>query len=244
MEQSPSPEPQGRRTPRGLSPEPAPPRRDRRPLIVGAGAFAALVIGVAVALGVFREDPADDVPPPAAEGGLKIEFGQTQGGDTIDPARPLRCFADGRFVGELTVAQCAQRNGVAAQRLDVGVDETGALAAVVAVPGLQTQPARPETELAEAASADALALPAPAQEPGGECLRHVDGQWRPLGEDLPLETCLEVLYAGRCEPPGSAAYGRWNGQTLRLVTGRVEIASDGANFRTLAQQDPSTCVFP
>lgn len=242
MDQSPSPAPS-----RDLGEPPARRGRDLRPVIIGVGAVVALGLGSAVALGVFRDDPADDTPPPAAEGGLKVELGDIQGGDRIDPARPLRCFAEGRFVGEFTVAQCAQRNGVAAQNLDVGLDDTGALAAVVAVPGLSTESLGAVLPEPAAPAADPVFEPVPAPAPSGpagDCLRHVNGEWRNLGQGLALSTCLDVLYAGRCEPPGSASYGRWNGQTLRLVTGRIEIAPDGANFRTLAQQDPATCMLP
>jgi hypothetical protein len=223
---------------------------DPRLLVAIVGGLAACGLGAAVALGVFRSDPGDDTPPPAAEGGLKVELGDVQGGDRIDPSRPLRCFVEGRFVGELTVAQCAGRNGVAAQNLDVGLDDTGALAAVVSVPGLSTEPLGAEIELPEAPTPAPAPIgigpapaPAPAAQSGptGQCLRHANGDWRLLGEALTLSTCLDVLYVGRCEQPGSASYGRWNGQTLRLVTGRIEIAPDGANFRTLAQQDPATC---
>ena len=233
--------------PRGLA-RSEPRRLDPRLIVALVGALIAIGLGVAVALGVFRSDPADDTPPPAAEGGLKIELGQAQGGDRIDPSRPLRCFVEGRFVGEFTVAQCAQRNGVAAQNLDVGLDDTGALAAVVSVPGLSTEPLGPEREPAPQPAPVFDPIPAaetaPQSGPTGECLRHANGDWRALGEQLSLSVCLDVLYAGRCEPPGSAAYGRWNGQTLRLVTGRIEIAPDGANFRTLAEQDPQSCATP
>ena len=224
-------------------------RLDPRLLVAVGGGLIACGLGAAVALGVFRNDPADDVPPPAAEGGLKVELGDVQGGDRIDPSRPLRCFVEGRFVGELTVAQCAGRNGVAAQNLDVGLDDTGSLAAVVSVPGLSGEPLGAEIELpaapVEAAPAPTpVARTAPSGGATGECLRHANGDWRELGKALPLSTCLDVLYAGRCEQPGSASYGRWNGQTLRLVTGRIEIAADGANFRTLAEQDAATCAPP
>lgn len=231
--------------PRGLAAGSGPRRVNPRLLIAIGGAILAVGLGVAVALGVFRDDPKDDTPPPAAEGGLKIELGNAQGGDRIDPSRPLRCFVEGRFVAELTVAQCAQRNGVAAQNLDVGLDDTGALAAVVGAPDIRTEPLGPELEASAEPEPVLDAAPAQAAAPEsatGECSRHANGEWRPLGEALALSTCLEILYSGRCEPPGSAAYGRWNGQTLRLVTGRVEIAPDGANFRTLAEQDPSSCA--
>jgi hypothetical protein len=221
------------------------PRRDRRPLIIGVGALVAVGLGALVAFGIFRSDPEDETPPPAAEGGLQIELGQTQGGETIDPARPLRCFVDGRFVGELTVARCAERNGVAAQGLDVGIDETGALAAVVAGPAA---PEAPDTALD-------VPLPVPVDTPPpvigtapgiptGECLRDVSGEWRNLGDALARDTCVQVLFAGRCLQPGDAVYGRWGAQTLRLVAGRVEYSTDGVTFRTLVQQDPQTCMLP
>ena len=66
--------------------------------------------------------------PPASRAGLIVETGRAD--DTkLDPARPLRCFVGGAFVGEITLAECAKKNGVATGALDVGVDETGALAA-------------------------------------------------------------------------------------------------------------------
>ena len=221
-------------------------RRSRAPFVVaGVGGLFAAGIGAAVALGVFRDDPVADTPPPAAEGGLKVELEGARDGDRIDPARPLRCFVEGRFAGELTIADCAKRNGVAAQAMDVGLDEEGELAAVIGVP----EPAMdifgadapvPEPDPVTQAY---VPPPVPTSGPVGECMRHAGGEWRTLGDALQLDTCVQVLFAGRCEQPGSASYGRWNGQTLRLVTGRVEIAPDGANFSTLAEQDAS-CMLP
>jgi hypothetical protein len=224
-----------------------PPRRSRTPLIVaGVGGLVAAGLGAAAAFGVFREDPVDDTPPPAAEGGLKVEVENAQGGDRIDPARPLRCFVEGRFVGEVTVAECAKRNGVAAQAMDVGLDKQGELAAVVAVPDplagiINAEPA--PAPVAEPAVEPYRPPPTPTSGPTGECMRHAGGEWRRLGEALQLDTCVQILFQGRCEPAGSASYGRWSGQTIRLVTGRVEIAPDGANFRTLVEQDAS-CMLP
>ena len=225
------------------------PRGRKRLIIASAGAVTAVALGAAVALGVFRSDPADEAPPPAAEGGLRVELGQVDADTRIDPTRPLRCFVEGRMVGELTLADCAKRNGVAAQALDVGVDAAGELAAVVSVPTPNDDPLGPD--LAEAVDDDPAPYkvvgppspPAPPAPPTGACQRHTGGEWRELGEGLALDTCVQLLFTGRCEPPGSASYGRWNGQTVRLVTGRVEIAPDGANFSTLAQQDAS-CMLP
>ena len=219
------------------------PRRRRPPVLLLAGGGAlAVVLGSMLAMGIFRDDPGDDTPPPAAEGGLKVELTQVDP-SAIDPARPLRCFVDGAFVGELTLAQCAQRNGVAAQALDVGTDATGALSAVVGASPINTEPLG--QEIIDAAPAPTFeAPPEPVAVAGpatGECLRHTGGEWRNLGDALPLDTCVQVLFSGRCEQPGGAQYGRWNGQSVRLVPGRVEIAPDGSSFRPLMQQDPATC---
>ena len=78
---------------------------------------------------------------------------------------------------------------------------------------------------------------------GGQCLRNAGGEWRNLGEGLALDTCVQVLFSGRCVGPGDALYGRWNGQSVRLVQGGVEM-SDGAGYRPLVSQDPQTCLLP
>jgi hypothetical protein len=225
---------------------PAGPRRSLVPLIVAAvGGVAVLGLGAALALGAFRDEaPVEEVAEEApVEGGLKIELGGS-GGDRIDPSRPLRCFVEGKLVGELTVADCAERNGVPTKGLDVGLDAEGALAAVVAVPDPVIPPDVAEPEPTPEPASDAYVPEVtPALGPVGECLRHTGSEWRMLAESLGRDVCVQLLFTGRCEPPGSATYGRWNGQTLRLVTGRVEIAPDGANFRTLVEQDAS-CMLP
>ena len=58
-----------------------------------------------------------------------------------------------------------------------------------------------------------------------------------------LPICVQILFAGRCEKPGGATYGRFGAQTLRLVAGRVEISDDNRTFRTLAPQAPD-CSLP
>ena len=228
--------------------EPEAGRGERRPplLILGAGAAVAIAVGVAVAMGVFRADPGDDTPPPASQGGLKVELTQVDVA-SIDPARPLRCFVEGEFVGELTLAQCAQRNGVAAQALDVGADASGVLSAVVsAAPPVNTEPVADSVLDAAPEPTVALTPPPPPSsvDPTGPCMRHAGGEWRQLGDALALDMCVQLLFSGRCEQPGGAQYGRWNGQALRLVPGRVEIAPDGATFRTRARQDPQSCMIP
>ena len=228
-------------------PEAPGPERRRAPLLIlGAGAAVAVLLGVSVAMGLFRSDPGDDTPPPAAEGGLKVELTQVDAAQ-IDPARPLRCFVEGEFVGELTLSRCARRNGVAAQALDVGTDASGALSAVVSVaPPVNTEPLA--DAIAEGGPDPTVTLTPPpppsSVDPTGPCMRHIGGDWRELGDALPLDTCVQLLFDGRCEQPGGAQYGRWNGQALRLVPGRVEIAPDGATFRTLTRQDPQSCMIP
>ena len=72
--------------------------------------------------------------------------------------------------------------------------------------------------------------------PPDACWRYAVGQWRKLTPDMPLAACVQVLFAGRCEHTGEAAYGRWGAQTLRLVPGRIETSGDNRNFRPLMDQ--------
>ena len=105
--------------------EPAEQRTDRRGLLV-AGGVAALVAGLGLAFVIMSRDDGSSRPPPASQGGLVVQATRTEDDGKLDPSRPLRCFVSGQFVGELTLAQCAERNGVATGALDVGLDETGA----------------------------------------------------------------------------------------------------------------------
>jgi hypothetical protein len=70
----------------------------------------------------------------------------------------------------------------------------------------------------------------------GDCWRYGDNHWRKLPGQTTLNGCAQALFAGRCEQPGGALYGRWAQQTLRLVPGRVEISADNRSFHTLAEQ--------
>jgi hypothetical protein len=71
----------------------------------------------------------------------------------------------------------------------------------------------------------------------------VGAEWRRLPGDLTLNACVQALFAGRCESAGSATYGRWMQQTLRLIPGRVEVSNDNRRFRSLAEQGPG-CSIP
>src|SRR5690606_10135860 len=213
---------------------------NRTVLIVGAG--LAVVGAVAAALVFSGGKDAPSEPPPASKGGLTIDVAEAP---TLEPTRELRCFVDGQFVGLATLADCAQRNGVATSALDVGLDSTGALAAA------PTASFAPPPE----APAVVVAAAAPAGQPhpdearrargvaGAACLRHTGSEWRQVSSGMSLGACVQALYAGTCVRPGDAQYGRWGDTTLRLVPRRVEQSNDNNRFRTLAQQDRN-CQFP
>ncbi|MDB5436417.1 MAG: hypothetical protein JWR47_2674 [Phenylobacterium sp.] len=214
--------------------------KDRRTLLALAGAAVALLAGLAIAwtlVGGHRgETPA---PPPASRGGLVIDSAGAADG-RMDPAKPLRCFVAGQAVGELTLAECAKRNGVSTDALDVGVDQTGALAAADPAGAMLTPLPPPQANGEEEGPAEVAPAPAPLPQvisgPPAVCWRYAEGQWRKLPSDMTLSACVQTLFAGRCERAGEAAYGRWAQQTLRLAPGRVEISADNHSFRTLMDQ--------
>lgn len=213
-----------------------------------AGALVALVVGVGAAM-LLRSGPRSTEPPPASHAGLVVETGRAD--DTaVDPARQIRCFVAGQFVGELTLATCAQRNGVATGALDVGMDQSGALAgssgtgtAFVPLPPPQVSPA-PHHAAPDPIplDQDPAAQTAHADAPVQACWRYAGG-WRRQPGDVGLDACVQSLFAGRCESAGGASYGRWGNQTLRLVPGRVEISNDNRAFQTLVDQGDN-CSLP
>ncbi|MDP3855314.1 hypothetical protein [Phenylobacterium sp.] len=219
---------------------------DRRSRLVLAGGALALVAGIGIAALMISAGKDDKVPPPpASQGGLVVETGTVDDG-RLDPARPLRCYVAGQYVGEVTLAVCAQRNGVATGALDVGVDEAGNLAAADQA-GTMLTPLPPLDEApvdASAAPAPAAAPIAPAAGPAGTCWRYADGGWRKLPADMTLNACVQTLFAGRCERSGGATYGRWMQQTLRLVLGRVEVSGDNRSFRPLTAQADNCSISP
>lgn len=216
--------------------------KDRR-IVLAIGGAVALLLGILIAATIMRGDKGPTKPPPAATGGLVVETGRDD--DTkLDPTRPIRCFVSGVFAGELTLTECAKRNGVATDALDVGVDETGALAAAnqagtVLTPLPPVQAAPQQTAQTEPRSSQ----PAPTPTSGDACWRYVGGGWSKVGS-MDLNSCLQTLYAGQCEQRGAASYGRWGDQTLRLVRDKVEISSDNRRFRTLVDQGPNCSIPP
>jgi hypothetical protein len=222
--------------------------RDSRTRLALLGAVVALAAGLIFA-GVMtlghRGDPV--AAPPASRGGLVIDP-SAPANNHLANAKPLRCFVAGQYVGDLTLADCAQKNGVATDALDVGLDPSGALAAaqqggavVTPLPPADAAPTTPAPAAKPAAVA--TAAPAPAGLPAGACWRYADAQWRKLPSDMTLNACVQTLFAGHCEHPGAATYGRWMQQTLRLVPGKVEVSGDNRSFHTLVEQG-GACSLP
>lgn len=215
--------------------------KDRR-VIIAVGSVAALLVVVLLAVFLTLRGRVRPAPPVEAQRGmLQVEMGKGDG--KLDPAKPLRCFVGGQFVGEETLAECAKKNGVAAQNLDVGLDTSGQVAAAG---GDQAAPLAPLTPPPVAAPPRPRVTDGPqiasaaGSEPSsgdGECLAFANGSWRPVGDGLSLQACVHLLYDGRCVRPGDALYGRFGSQTLRSVPGRIEISGDNRAFRFLVAQD-------
>lgn len=215
--------------------------KDRR-IVLAIGGAAALLLGILIAVTIMHGDKGSKTPPPAATGGLVVETGRDD--DTkLDPARPIRCFVAGVFVGELTLNECAKRNGVATDALDVGVDETGALAATDGAGTILAPLPPPQIAPQQSTPVEpTTSQPAPVQAAGNTCWRYAGAAWSQIGS-MDLNSCVQTLYAGQCEQRGGASYGRWGDQTLRLVRDRVEISSDNRRFRTLVEQG-ANCAIP
>ncbi|NBW12584.1 MAG: hypothetical protein EBR82_31620 [Caulobacteraceae bacterium] len=221
------------------------PNDNRTIIAIGAG----LVVIAAVVMGLVFAGSGDKAPeaPPASKGGLNIDLAEAP---ALETTRQLRCFVNGQFVGMATLADCARRNGLATDALDVGLDETGALAAAPTA-AFAPPPAAPVAEPAPTespiAATPAETHPAPAPTAvvnGSPCLRYTGNEWRTVSTGTTLGQCVRALYEGQCVGrPGDAQYGRWGDQTLRLVPRRVEQSSDNSRFRVFAEQDRS-CKFP
>jgi len=185
-------------------------------------------------------------PTPAADSnsptsGLVVETGRADDA-RLDPEHPLRCFVDGKSIGELPLRECANKNGVATGALDVGLDSSGSLAAANG-PTSEVTPLPPSGEASgdEAVATDedsSVAAPTttPAPPPAAACWRYGSGGWSRMPESMSLQACVQTLYSNRCEPPGAVAYGRWGMKTLRLVGGQVQASDDNRNFRFLTAQ--------
>ena len=180
--------------------------RDNR-ILIAIGAGLAVVAAVVIALLFSAGRERDPAPPPAAQGGLTVDVADAP---ELNTTRELRCYVDGQFVGMATLADCARRNGLATDALDVGVDETGALVALPAAPVIE-----PPVDLAATAPQPGPVAqpgqpePQPqAQAAGAQCLRHTGSDWRAVSSNMSLNACVQALYSGTCVRPGDALYGR------------------------------------
>ena len=222
------------------------PQDNKTILAIGAGlAILAAVVLAMVFSGGKDAQPKED--PPASKGGLTVDVAEAP---TLEPTRELRCFVNGQFIGMATLSDCAQRNGLATEALDVGLDATGALAAAPTA-AFAPPPALPPIDLAESTppvSTPSFEPSRPTSTPavptsGSACLRHAGSEWRSVSTGMSLNACVQALYAGTCVRPGEAQYGRWGDMTLRLVPRRVEQSNDNNRFRILGEQDRN-CQFP
>ena len=230
---------------------------DRR-VLAGVGAAGAVVLAVGAALLLSGTPRSNEGPAPvessnitgSSADGLKVEMGKAP---KVESDTSVRCFVNGVFVGMQTAADCAQKNGVAPGGLDVGLDQSGAIAAGGGDTRLQPL-ARADNE-DDDASADASGDQAGddpttpggrdfASAPPAQCRRYAAGAWRPAGQGVSLDTCMHTLFDGRCPPPGQVVYGRWGGLTLRDSPGRIDASSNNRDFSPLAPQYPADCSIP
>ena len=225
--------------------------KDNRTIIaIGVGLAILAAVLLALVFSGGREPSTSTATEDPEPGGLRVDVGDAP---ALEPTRQLRCFVDGQFVGMATLSDCAQRNGLATDALDVGLDETGALAAAPTA-SFAPPPALP-SETADAglgAPYETPAIEKPLPQPqqpraervsGAPCLRFSGSDWRQISNDMSLGQCVQSLYAGTCLRPGDAQYGRHGNLTLRLVPRRVEQSNDNNRFRILAEQDRN-CQFP
>jgi hypothetical protein len=217
----------------------------RRFLVIAVGGVLVVIVAVLMAIQFKARDRSTQAPPPASTGGLVVQTGQADAGKP-DPKKPLRCFVNGQFEGIETLADCARKNGVATEALDVGVDQTGALAAANGQ-GASLAPPPPTSEPPAEAPTEAGATAAPAvapHAPVADCLRYSSAGWRKTGAGLTLNACVQALFNGHCLHPGETSYGRWGDSALRLSPHKVEMADDNRSFRLLAEQIDDGCVVP
>lgn len=212
---------------------------NRKQTIWLAGAGGALLLAVLIGWAISssqKESPRMNTEGP----GLVLDIDDAP---TLDAKKTLRCFVNGEFVGQLTIADCAKKNGVAANALDVGVDESGEMTAAPTA-SLAPPPVISADKVAPVVvdSGEPVAATAPTAGPSGACLRFAGNEWTRLSDGISLNACATLLFDGRCERPGSASYGRWGSQTLRLVPKRVEISDDNKTFRTLLEQGQGCSV--
>ena len=225
--------------------------KNRRVVVFG-GMALALIAGLAIAAVIAFSGAAPDEAPPASQGGLVVQTGRDDD-IKLDPARPLRCFVKGQFVGELPLSDCAQKNGVATGALDVGLDQSGALAAANGAGANLTPLSSPTDPPAAAASTPAdMGFPAgaddqkavPLERKTAVCWRYADSQWARVPGEIDLAACVRAVFAGHCAPAGTTQFGRWGERGLRLTSGKIELTSEDGDYRPLTTQTADCRVAP
>jgi hypothetical protein len=222
--------------------------RNRR-VVLAIGAGLALIAGLGIGLFIMMRDHGSNSPPPASKGGLVVEMGSVDDAPSAN-GKQLRCFVGGKFVGMASLAQCAKKNGVSTQGLDVGLDANGALAAADGAGVVVTPLAPDQLKVQPEATAPGVPPDTKAEPVEGKkqavaaCMRFTSGEWRKVGDDLELNSCARTLFDGMCQKDGSASYGRWGDQTLRLVLGKVEQSPDNKSFHNLVDQTMPGCHLP
>lgn len=223
-------------------PESAPKASNRTVVIIGVALAVVAALILAILLGDRGPQPSQAVEDDPV-GDLTVDVSDAP---SLEPTRELRCFVDGQFVGMATLQDCARRNGLATDALDVGLDATGALAAAPTA-AFDPPPAAPTTPVVDTPRAEPQPQPRETPQPtpaaGPGCLRYAGSEWRNIGDGLSQSACVRALFAGTCVRPGEALYGRYGDVTLRLVPRRVEQSADNTRFRTLVDQDRN-CQFP
>lgn len=227
------------------------PQDNRVILAIGAG--VAILAAIVLALMFGGKKDQTEAPPVDRPGGLQVDLADAP---SLEPTRELRCFVDGQFVGMATLADCARRNGLATDGLDVGLDASGNLTAATTasfapppelptseVADLNTDFGNPNATLPEKPGSQPQREPQVQRASGAPCLRYTGSEWRQISTDMSLGQCVQALYAGTCVRPGDAQYGQHGDLTLRLVPRRVEQSTDNNRFRILADQDRA-CQFP
>ena len=218
--------------------------QDRR-VQIAIGAGVALLLALLLAVFALRQPKKAEDADLAARARLQVNAEHDEA--KVSQTRPLRCFVNGQYVGDFPVQECAKRNGVAAQALDVGLDPAtgqvaGGSAPLQPLPQPQAQPAPAPAPIVQGPP-PTLGEIQPPSGAAGDCLRFTGGEWRAAGQAMSIGQCVRALFDGRCVRPGDALYGRSGSQTVRLLPGRVEISPDNRSFHTLVTQGQD-CTLP
>jgi len=212
-------------------------------------AVVVVLIALGGALTLLRHGHGGDGTTPASSSGeLKVEMGKSA---KVQADTSVRCFVKGQFVGMETAADCAQKNGIAPGALDVGLDQSGAIAAGGAGAHLQplsnaTGDGQADDDKPDAADAgpgdgDPHSY---ADTPPADCRAYAPGGWRNAGQGVNLDACVHTLFDGRCPAPGQVVYGHWGALTLRASPGRIDVSRNNRDFSPLAPQYPADCSIP